>query len=585
MLPGQFGDAGQLGHFEHPRVADMARAEGDVVAQAAGQQRQVVGDVADLLAQVGDVELAQVEAVEQHLALVRLVEAHQQAAEGALAGAAAADDADLLARRHAQVEIAQRRRALLRIAELQLADFQRAVQPGALQRALAGLALLRQGHQRVGALHGQARLLVAGDQPGDLPERRQHAAAEHVAGDQRADAEVAVEDGVDPGDDHRHAGELLHEQGAVAGQRGEEARVVVQAGDGAVGGFPAVLQFAFSAAGLEGFQAAEGLDQQRLAFGAEGQALLHGVAQAHLDDEGEQHGQRKGQQRDRHQRAAEQADHGDHQQGEGQVDQAGQGQRGEEFAQALEVVDALGEAADRGRARLHGHAGDALEQRRREHHVGLLAGEVEQVRAQHAQQQFEQAAEQQAGGEHPEGRHGLVGHHAVVGLHDEQRHQQAEQVDHQAGDQRVGVQPARQLEGVAEPGLDPRQQRLARRLQFMPGAGEQRLAGVLLGQFVGFHPLLAALGLAGQDQRRAVLAPAAQHGAAAIAQEQQHWQVERGNALQLAAQHPPLQSGAGRRAGQQLGGEALFGQRQAAGEAGAAGVAAMQAAEDQQPVE
>ncbi|MNT55086.1 hypothetical protein D3C72_1922940 [compost metagenome] len=85
VLPGQFGDAGHFRHFEHASVTDIARAEGQVVAQAAGQQRQVVGDVADLMAQVGDVQLPQVQAIEQQLAFIRFIEPHYQSRQGAFA--------------------------------------------------------------------------------------------------------------------------------------------------------------------------------------------------------------------------------------------------------------------------------------------------------------------------------------------------------------------------------------------------------------------------------------------------------------------------------------------------------------------
>ncbi|MNH97105.1 hypothetical protein D3C73_497970 [compost metagenome] len=164
-----------------------------------------------------------------------------------------------------------------------------------------------------------------------------------------------------------------------------------------------MLALAFGAAGLEGFQATQGFDQQRLTFGAEAQAFLHGVAQACLNDHGEDDGDRKRQHRNHHQPAAKQADHHQHQQGEGQVDQAGQRHRGEKFPQALKVVNALGKAADGRRPRFHRHAGDAFKQSRREDHVGLLAGSVQQVRAHHPQHQFETGADQQADGQHPQG--------------------------------------------------------------------------------------------------------------------------------------------------------------------------------------
>ena len=66
-----------------------------------------MGDVADLVAQVGYVNLPLVEAVEQDLSLARAVEAHQQAGQGALARAAAADDADPLASVQVQADFGQ----------------------------------------------------------------------------------------------------------------------------------------------------------------------------------------------------------------------------------------------------------------------------------------------------------------------------------------------------------------------------------------------------------------------------------------------------------------------------------------------
>ena len=108
--------------------------------------------------------------------------------------------------------------------------------------------------------------------------------------------------------------------------------MAVQAGEGAVGLFPAMLALAFGAARLERLQAAERFDQQGLAFGTKRQAFLHRIAQACLDDQGEDGGDGEGQQRNDHQPAAEQPDDHDHQQGEGQVDQAGQGHCGEKLA-------------------------------------------------------------------------------------------------------------------------------------------------------------------------------------------------------------------------------------------------------------
>ncbi|MCY1439132.1 hypothetical protein D9M71_553530 [compost metagenome] len=267
MLARQFADAGQLRHFEHACIADVACTQGQVIAQAAGQQWQVVGHVANLLAQVGDIQLAQVQAIEQNLAFVGGIKAHDQPRQGTLARAAATDDADTLAGLHAEGDIVQGSSVLSGITKGDMADLQRPLQLGALQRPLARFAFLWQGHQRIGTAHGQLRLLVTGDQAGDLPQWRKHTAAEHVGGDQGADAEVAGDNAVHPGDDGGHATELLDEQGAIGGQCREVAGMAVEPGQGPMGGFPLVLAFAFSAAGLESLQAAEGFDQQRLAHG------------------------------------------------------------------------------------------------------------------------------------------------------------------------------------------------------------------------------------------------------------------------------------------------------------------------------
>ncbi|MCY1410124.1 hypothetical protein D9M71_254890 [compost metagenome] len=170
-------------------------------------------------------------------------------------------------------------------------------------------------------------------------------------------------------------------------------------------------------------------------------------------------------------------------------------------------MDALGKATDGGGAGFHGHAGDSFEQGCGENQVGPLARLVKQVRADHAQDQFKAGTDQQAYGQHPKSRGGLVRHDPVVGLHHEQRHHQAQQVDHQAGQDGVAVEPARQLQGVTKPGLDPWQQGRAQVFDFVPGPGEQSLAAVARRQFLAADPLLATFGLARQDQCLAIFTP------------------------------------------------------------------------------
>ncbi|MNF54359.1 hypothetical protein D3C84_357870 [compost metagenome] len=116
---------------------------------------------------------------------------------------------------------------------------------------------------------------------------------------------------------------------------------------------------------------------------------------------------------------AEDRDHGKNQNRERQVDQAGERQGGEEVAQALKLMDVLGKAADPRRAVFHGHADDALEQRRRDDQVGFLAGQIQAQTAQAFQDQVENVGTGDAQGEHPQGGFSLVRYHAVVDVHHE----------------------------------------------------------------------------------------------------------------------------------------------------------------------
>ena len=91
-------DAGDLRRAQHRLIVGERRAERDVVAHRAMEQEHVLQHAADVAAQVGGIDLAQIGAVDQHRALVGLVEPQHQLLDGRLAGADAADQADPLAR-------------------------------------------------------------------------------------------------------------------------------------------------------------------------------------------------------------------------------------------------------------------------------------------------------------------------------------------------------------------------------------------------------------------------------------------------------------------------------------------------------
>ena len=107
--------------------------------------------------------------------------------------------------------------------------------------------------------------------------------------------------------------------------------------------------------------------------------------------------------------------------------------RGEEVAQALELAQIVGEGAGRDRAGRHLQAHHLGEHGAGQLDVGDPAGGVDEIAAQHLEQEVEAEHDQHAAGEHPQGLDRVVRHDAVVDVHDEQRARQREQVDQHRG--------------------------------------------------------------------------------------------------------------------------------------------------------
>ena len=82
-------------------------AQADVVGDAAREEIHVLQHQAADAAQLGEVELADVDAVDEDAPALDVVEAQQQADDRGLAGAGRADDADPLPGRHLERDVAQ----------------------------------------------------------------------------------------------------------------------------------------------------------------------------------------------------------------------------------------------------------------------------------------------------------------------------------------------------------------------------------------------------------------------------------------------------------------------------------------------
>ena len=377
---------------------------------------------------------------------------------------------------------------------------------------------------------------------------------------------------------------MLNQQGDVHGQAGQGLDPQFQAAERTDGLFPLVLTLAFGVVDLDRIEATQGFDQARLALGSQRHGAFQGLGQGLLQEMPDAQRQRERNDRNPHQVPAQQGNDQQDEDGERQVDQAGQGQRREEVAHALEFVDVLRVAAHARRTVFHRHADDALEQRGRDDQVGLLAGQVQAQAAQPLEQQVEQVGTADAHRQHPQGRGGLVGHDAVVDVHHEQGRGQGDDIDHQAGGDGVGVQPARTLEGVAEPGMGTRDQRAVGDVELVLRLSEKHPAGEVLRQRFARHTYFTAIAFA-EQQPRGIAFPTQQHGAARVLEHQHGRQGYGRNLIQLALQYTALQTGACSGARQQVCGQTLRGQRQAGGQHGPAGGLVMQRTQRQQAVE
>jgi hypothetical protein len=203
---------------------------------------------------------------------------------------------------------------------------------------------------------------------------------------------------------------------------------------------PFALDRGFGGERLQGLETDQALDQGGVAlragavggFGEGVHAPLHGqrVEQQHrrADEQGHQH------------RRRDPADHEEKDQRKRQVDERHHGGRANEVAHRLEGAQIGGEGAGRGWALLHAHAQHALHDEGRQLDVGAAAGQVHEAAAHDLEHQVTEHDDGDTGREHPQGVESLVGHHAVIDVHHEQRHGDREQIGQERRQQHVAVQ-------------------------------------------------------------------------------------------------------------------------------------------------
>ena len=141
---------------------DPGRAEADVGLERAGEKEGILQDDAELLAQILNVDRANVDAVEKDLPALNIVKAQQQRDQSGLAGAGMADDGEGLAWLDAERNIAENpvfvgRLRHVAVAEPDIAKFDfaaRSIEADGLCGGIDGEGLIEQLEDALGSGHG-----------------------------------------------------------------------------------------------------------------------------------------------------------------------------------------------------------------------------------------------------------------------------------------------------------------------------------------------------------------------------------------------------------------------------------------------
>jgi hypothetical protein len=279
--------------------------------------------------------------------------------------------------------------------------------------------------------------------------------------------------------------------------------------------------------------------------------------------------------------------HEQEQAGERQIDHGGDGGRGDEVAHHFERTQVRGERAHRRRTLRHLHAQHALHDQGREFQVDACAGQIDEFAAQQTDDVIHDQHQRHAAGEDPERLDREVRHHAVVHVHREQRHGDAEQVDQQGRRQDVLEDRALVEDRAPEPValLDVGHGRRAV-VETETRTHEDRHAGIARLQRIALQHHLALRGVGEQKARFAGIGvPTVQDAGFVAAQEQDGRQQGRIDLLQRTAHH--LGGKTGMRGGtrEQRRGQASLGQRQAGRQRRARAGPAMDARQFDQAVE
>ena len=197
--------AGEPGRPHRVLEAEAGTPGEDVVLDGAAEQEVVLQHHAEALAQMAQVDLAQIRAVDLHRAGIVAVDAHQQPGDGGLAGARSTDQPEHRAGLDGEADLVERRGlgALVGEGHVLEADRTLELRPQPVgQRTPLGRPVEYPAHLR----ERLARLLDVLQQAREVHQRAGDATAQHHEADQAAERQRVVRGERDIGADRQHAG-------------------------------------------------------------------------------------------------------------------------------------------------------------------------------------------------------------------------------------------------------------------------------------------------------------------------------------------------------------------------------------------
>ena len=139
----------QICRTQDRRPVNIRSAEGDIVTDTAVEEIVVLAYVADMTAQIRDVQLPQVNAIKFYGTLLRFIESHAESSQSTFPRAGSAKDSNLFARLNMQRDTIQSRQLAVRILEMHIFKAHRCLQVLRLDKLLIKWSLIRLFHQQI----------------------------------------------------------------------------------------------------------------------------------------------------------------------------------------------------------------------------------------------------------------------------------------------------------------------------------------------------------------------------------------------------------------------------------------------------